>query len=126
MPPCRPVGVRPTNGSARQRSSIPRPTPSISVTNAEDTQTRPRKPSRPYRTWMPLTEEPRTEFLTALHEALGNIPYGVIGGCALAEYGIKRKTLGIDIMVPDEVATIIEKQILAAKGFVRAKPRGIG
>lgn len=75
---------------------------------------------------MPLTEEARAEFLTALHDALGNIPYGVIGGCALAEYGIKRKTLGVDIMVPDEVADVIEKQVLAAKGFVRAKPRGLG
>lgn len=74
---------------------------------------------------MPLTEERRSEFLTALHEAFGNIPYGVIGGCALAEYGSKRKTQGIDVMVPHEVANV-EKQVLEAKGFVRTKPRGLG
>lgn len=72
-----------------------------------------------------MSAEMRAEFLTHLHKALGELNYGIIGGCALVEYGNRRGTSDIDLMVPSNVSEIVESQVLSARGFVRTAGGGI-
>ena len=72
-----------------------------------------------------LTAQIRTEFLTAVNAALGSMEYGIIGGAALAEYGSPRKTADVDIIVPEEVSSVVEDRLLSG-GMVRTTGGGLG
>lgn len=53
----------------------------------------------PQRTERAMTPQIREEFLNAARNAFGNVPYGVIGGTAMAQYGNRRTTSDLDVMV---------------------------
>lgn len=81
--------------------------------------------SRPARTTLNMSPAIRQEFLTALHRAFGEYDYGVIGGTALAEYGSRRATSDIDVMIPSNISEVADQQLIA-RGMVRTGGGGLG
>lgn len=67
----------------------------------------------------------RTEVLNATQKAFGSLKYGVIGGTALAQYGNRRATSDVDVMVPEDVINVIEDRLIK-HGMVRTAGKGIG
>jgi hypothetical protein len=72
-----------------------------------------------------MTPQIRAEFLDATRRAFGNLNYGVIGGTALAEYGNRRTTSDVDVMVPHDIIDVVEDHLLR-HGMVRTAGGGIG
>jgi hypothetical protein len=72
-----------------------------------------------------MTPQIRAEFLTATQRAFGRLEYGIIGGTALAEYGNRRTTSDVDVMVPHNIIDVVEDQLLH-NGMVRTAGGGIG
>ncbi|KIM94595.1 hypothetical protein OIDMADRAFT_60374 [Oidiodendron maius Zn] len=72
-----------------------------------------------------MTQQIRTEFLNATQRAFGRLEYGVIGGTALAEYGNRRTTSDLDVIVPHDIIDVVEDHLLR-HGMVRTAGRGIG
>lgn len=67
----------------------------------------------------------RTEFLTAIDAAFGNMEYGIIGGAAMAEQGSSRDTNDIDVIVPYNVSQVVEGRLLS-RGMARTSGGGLG
>ena len=56
---------------------------------------------------------------------MGALDYGVIGGSALAEYGSRRTTADLDLMVPERISDVVEQQ-LESNGIHRTDRGGLG
>ncbi|TGO68777.1 hypothetical protein BOTNAR_0020g00510 [Botryotinia narcissicola] len=84
-----------------------------------------RPPQIPHRTEKPMSPKIRTEVLNATQKAFGSFKYGVIGGTALAQYGNRRTTSDVDVMVPEDVIDVIEDHLIK-HGLVRTAGKGIG
>ena len=65
-----------------------------------------------------LTARIRIKFLAAIHAAMEDTEYGIIGGAALAEYGNLWDTSDVDIITPQDVSLVLEGQLLS-RGMVR-------
>ena len=112
-----------TQGSSRP--TAPRPA-SIPLKNTSSSSTRGTQHSKyPQRTERAMTQQIRTEFLNATQRAFGRLEYGVIGGTALAEYGNRRTTSDLDVIVPHDIIDVVEDHLLR-HGMVRTLGRGIG
>jgi hypothetical protein len=74
---------------------------------------------------MVMTPQIRAEFLDATQRAFGDLEYGVIGGTALAEYGNRRSTSDVHVIVPNDIVDVVEDQLLH-HGMVRTAGGGIG
>lgn len=72
-----------------------------------------------------MTPQIRAEFLDAAARAFGRLEYGVIGGTALAQYGNRRTTSDLDVMVPHSIIDVVEEHLLQ-HGMVRTAGRGLG
>ncbi|KAI9844810.1 MAG: hypothetical protein M1837_005228 [Sclerophora amabilis] len=79
----------------------------------------------PERTENLLTPAIRAEVLRATHHAFGDMPYGIIGGAALAEYGNRRGTSDLDVIVPHDVSEAVQGHLLS-RGLVRTAGGGLG
>lgn len=119
-------------GSSRQASSRPTPARHAPAPRNQPIQLQRMdrlaagRPQRnPERTATPMTAEIRTEFLNATHRALGAMEYGIIGGGALAEYGSRRGTSDLDIMIPQDISEVVEGQLLS-HGMVRTARGNLG
>jgi hypothetical protein len=107
------------------RPTAPRPA-SIPLKNTSSSSARSTQRSKlPQRTERAMTQQIRTEFLNATQHAFGNLEYGVIGGTALAEYGNRRTTSDLDVMVPHNIIDVVEDHLLR-HGMVRTAGRGMG
>ena len=107
------------------RPTAPRPA-SVPLKNTKPSSARSTQRSKvPQRTEKAMTQQIRTEFLNATQGAFGNLEYGVIGGTALAEYGNRRTTSDLDVMVPHSIINVVEGHLLR-RGMVRTAGRGIG
>lgn len=115
-------------GASKQgsrRSASPQPV-RVPLGNVSTTSARASHRSQPpQRTERAMTQQIRTEFLSATQRAFGNLEYGVIGGIALAEYGNRRATSDLDVMVPHNISNVAEGQLLQ-HGMTRTAGRGIG
>jgi hypothetical protein len=107
------------------RPTEPRPA-SVPLKNTSSSSARSTERSKlPHRTEKAMTQQIRTEFLNATQAAFGHLEYGVIGGTALAEYGNRRTTSGLDIMFPHNIINVVEDHLLR-HGMVRREGQGIG
>ena len=72
-----------------------------------------------------MTSGNRIEFLTAIDAAFGSMEYGIIGGAAVAEYGIVRDTNDVDVIVPRDISEVVEGHLIS-HGMVRTAGGGLG
>lgn len=115
-------------GGSKQRSgghAAPRPTSvplqNVAAPSARNTHHQ----QAPHRTERAMTPQIRAEFLDAAARAFGRLEYGVIGGTALAQYGNRRTTSDLDVMVPHSIIDVVEEHLLQ-HGMVRTAGRGLG
>jgi hypothetical protein len=71
-----------------------------------------------------MTKEIMDEFLQALDRGFGSLDYGVIGGAALAMYGIDRGTSDIDVMIPEDISEVVGSRLLESHVGIVETDRG--
>lgn len=54
--------------------------------------------------------------MQAIHASLHDVPYMVIGGSALAEYGSARKTADVDVLVGGGCSKVSAEDLLINRG----------
>jgi hypothetical protein len=68
----------------------------------------------------------RRDFLRTVHAALHDIPYMIIGGSALAEYGSLRETADVDVLVGEGVSKGSAESLLIQRSNGRIVRLGHG
>ncbi|POR37721.1 Uncharacterized protein TPAR_02077 [Tolypocladium paradoxum] len=70
--------------------------------------------------------EVRRQFMETVHAALHDVPYMVIGGSALAEYGSLRETADVDVLVGEGISKGSAESLLIKRGQGRIVRLGQG